>query len=261
VEAVPKRAAPGQPFTLHGKGFVGDVVCDDAGTAGSGGNSSRALPARDVRLEFRQGGETWELGTVDAGRGLGFDARVEVPKEAEPGHATLRAVEGVPSETTFRVVSAPTETPDGSTVPDAGPPRATLSFGDRTETGELGSYCWGYECVDAAGHFVAPEKDSMLVTTGSEMVFEFGGKASSVEAQAVPFDRGDVRRMPGPEGISLIGTEGSRGRPQVEILEVRRSPGRTLIDASLPPGEHVLVVFVRAPQGTASYDFRLWVEP
>ncbi len=44
-------------------------------------------------------------------------------------------------------------------------------------------------------------------------------------------------------------------------LPVRRSGSRARIVADLPPGEYVLDVFARMPQGDASYGFRLILEP
>jgi hypothetical protein len=42
---------------------------------------------------------------------------------------------------------------------------------------------------------------------------------------------------------------------------VRRSGPRARIVADLPPGEYVLDVFARMPQGDASYGFRLILKP
>ena len=46
-----------------------------------------------------------------------------------------------------------------------------------------------------------------------------------------------------------------------EDLRVRRSGTRARIVADLPPGEYVLDVFARMPEGDASYGFRLILEP
>ena len=77
LEARPARAVPGATFRLHGEGF--STVRDEA------------KPAQDVRIDFRQDGRIWKLATVDADRGLTFEARLRVPAGARPGQATVRA--------------------------------------------------------------------------------------------------------------------------------------------------------------------------
>lgn len=77
LETEPASAAPGTKFQLRGNGFTSD--CDEI------------RPARDIRIDFRQNGRTWELATVDADRQLTFDARVRVPTGARPGQATVLA--------------------------------------------------------------------------------------------------------------------------------------------------------------------------
>lgn len=254
MEAAPQRAAPGEPFTLRGENFVGPFLCDDTGAAGSKEISTRAFPARDIRLELRQGRETWELDTVDARRDLGFGARVEVPAEARSGGAVVVAVgEGEPARETFQVLEEP-----GETALSSGPPRATLSYGEESEAGEPGSYCWSDGCADIPGFSVPPEEDSLAVTTGSGMIFEFGEKTSSVKAEAVSLDSEDVKLNP---DSSLLVPKGNEIWPETQDLDVRRSLDRTLVDASLPPGEYALGVFVRVPEGDASYYFRIRVEP
>ncbi len=82
----PARAAPGATFRLRGEGFPSG--CDTV------------RPARDIRIDFRQGERTWKLTTVDADRRHTFDARLRVPAGARPGRATVRAATrcGEPAE-------------------------------------------------------------------------------------------------------------------------------------------------------------------
>ena len=77
LEAEPARAAPEAKFRLHGAGFSSG--CD------------KIRPARDIRIGFRQDGETWKLATIDADRDLTFEARLRVPAGARPGKATVMA--------------------------------------------------------------------------------------------------------------------------------------------------------------------------
>ncbi len=92
LEAEPARAAPGASFRLRGNNFSSG--CEEI------------KPARGIRLDFRQGGKTWKLGTVDADRRLAFDARLRVPAGARPGRAAVRATtrSGEPVEERFLVL-------------------------------------------------------------------------------------------------------------------------------------------------------------
>ncbi len=92
LEAEPARAAPGASFRLRGNNFSSG--CEEI------------KPARGIRLDFRQGGRTWKLGTVDADRRLAFDARLRVPAGARPGRAAVRATtrSGEPVEERFLVL-------------------------------------------------------------------------------------------------------------------------------------------------------------
>lgn len=257
IEVTPQRVAPGQPFTLRGENFIGRFVCDDTGPDVPERDGTQAFPSRDVRLEFRQGEKTWKLETVDAGRSLGFETRVEVPEDARPGRATVRAVGGgVPASTTFWAIDEPAVALSGPK-----PSRATLSYGERTRAGGPGSHCWSNGCADTMGFAVPQGEGALAATTGSGMVFGFGGQASSVEAEAVSLDAEDVRLIPGPGGIRLLVPEGNRIQSEARDLEVRRAPGRMLIEAGLPPRKYALGVFVGVPNGDVSYYFRLRIEP
>lgn len=101
--ARPARGAPGDAFRVSGKHFVaGFSVCDDTGRDPSG---AQTIPARDVRVDFRQGGRTWELGRVEANASSRLAATFEVPADASPGRATVRATYGHGSaETRFSVL-------------------------------------------------------------------------------------------------------------------------------------------------------------
>ncbi len=111
------------------------------------------------------------------------------------------------------------------------------------------------------GIAVPPEEDALSAPTGAGMVFRFaGGGAASVRAEAVSLDGGDVRLIPGSGGTRLLVPKGDGIWPKTQPLEVDRAPGKTLIDVGLPRGEYALNVFVRVPEGDASYGFRVRVE-
>ena len=78
------RARPGETFRFGGGGFGGD--CDDSNLP-----FRPEPPQQDVRIEMRQGGETWSLATVDAGGPPNYviEETLEVPKRAEPGRAVV----------------------------------------------------------------------------------------------------------------------------------------------------------------------------
>ncbi len=114
------------------------------------------------------------------------------------------------------------------------PPDSTLTLGNRSVSGVLGSYCWtspsGATCADAAGIPVPPEEG-------------WGNELSG-------------RRR----GGFLVPSEG-RSALATEDLGVRRENDRTEIPAELPVGEYVVELFVRVPGGNdASYYFRVAVE-
>ena len=73
----PARASPGAPFRLRGNNLTSG--CE------------RIRPAKGIRIDFRQDGETWRLATVDADRDLSFETGLRVPAGARPGRATVRA--------------------------------------------------------------------------------------------------------------------------------------------------------------------------
>ena len=230
LEVRPARAAPSETFRLHGAEFAGRYYCDDTGTGdGEAGGNSAATPARDVRVELRQGARTWKLATVDAGRKLGFDVRIEVPVDVRPGRATVRAVGGgVPAETPLRVLGkGPDEASSGLKSS-----RITLSAGERSEAG-------------MPGVRVPPAEDALEVPVGSEMVLGFGGEGPpAVRATVEPLD-GESAPYP------------QRARE----LPVRRVGGSTLVRPTLPPGDYALEVSARPSRGRASYGFRVRVGP
>lgn len=93
-EATPAQAAPNETFELHGEGFTQDFYCDDTGESGAADDESAyraSQPDRSVKIGFRQGSQTWQLGTVDAAPDATFDVELRVPDETEPGQATVTA--------------------------------------------------------------------------------------------------------------------------------------------------------------------------
>lgn len=81
----PDREVPGKPFSLHGGGFVEDVCYDT-------GQGRPEPPDRNIKIEFRQAGKTWDLATVDARpKTYDFDVKLRVPPDARPGRAVVSA--------------------------------------------------------------------------------------------------------------------------------------------------------------------------
>jgi hypothetical protein len=147
------------------------------------------------------------------------------------------------------------------------PPESTLSFGGRPVTGEIGSYCWSSPgapatCADAAGIPIARKQQMLTVPTGSTLTFHYGGerKPDSVEARAYPLEQ-EKQLLPGPEGTRLMRPRGGPSVLATVDLRVRREEAdRTAIPAELSPGEYIVEVLVRVPEGDASYYFRTVVE-
>jgi hypothetical protein len=132
------------------------------------------------------------------------------------------------------------------------PPDSTLSYGGREVKGALGSYCWSSGksgvCADTS-FIVPPRKKTLTVPSGSEMVFRFGGQSppDTVNVGAVPLDK---------QARSTASANPNRSRS----LKAHGSGVERTIPLELPPGEYVISVVVIAPQGDASYFFRIMVE-
>jgi len=220
-------------------------------------------PDKNIRLIFRQGERTRELSETIADRHYTFGLDLEVPTHARSGPATVIA-SGTSGKTEARLMvqergkRTQTTGPEASTsasvdLPE--PPKATLSFGDRTVTGSLGSYCWSSVCADTAfpvdesGDLIPPNTETLVVPAGSEMAFDFSGEQpSSVSATAYPLNEGP--------------SSGERqGIPEGKRLRVERANGQTRISGDLPPGAYLLDVFVRVRGGDASYSYNVSVEP
>jgi hypothetical protein len=141
------------------------------------------------------------------------------------------------------------------------PPDSTLSFGDQTVIGTLGSFCWTGGCGDART-LVPPKREALTVSAGSVMVFDFGGsrRLASIGAVAYPLGRGNevrkhhsLRFLEPGEGRRLLATED---------LKILREGDRAEIPAELPKGEYVVQVHIRLPggEGDAVYYFRVAME-
>lgn len=151
---------------------------------------------------------------------------------------------------------------EGASPSGSEPPESTLTLGEHTRIGVLGSYCWGpvsgstdavAVCADAAGIPVPPEDEALTVPRGWVLVFDYDGSArpASVSAAAYPLGRRNVLRGP-PGGRFLSPTE---RRP--ENLRVSRLGERAQIPLGLPEGEYVVEVSVQVPEGDAAYYFRV----
>ncbi len=95
----------GDPLVVRGAGYLD--ACDDSGGCTAGCSGCRRVQVhglRDVTLQLRQGGRTWDLATADAtdattptgtgaGRGeVAWDA--VLPSALRPGRAVLRTDAG-----------------------------------------------------------------------------------------------------------------------------------------------------------------------
>ncbi|HEV2745391.1 MAG TPA: hypothetical protein VGV91_19710 [Rubrobacter sp.] len=137
------------------------------------------------------------------------------------------------------------------------PPGSTLSYGGETVEGGLGTYCWtrggGGGCSDAFAIILGDE--TLEAPAGATLSFAYGGKA--LDSLSVTAFRAGREGRGGGREDEFLPPSWRKG----EDLRVRRSGTRARIVADLPPGEYVLDVFARMPQGDASYGFRLILEP
>ena len=93
-------------------------------------------------------------------------------------------------------------------------------------------------------------------------MFDYGGeeRPDSVEARAYPLEQ-EKQLLPGPKGTRLMTPEVERSMLVTEDLRVRRELGdRMSIPAELSPGEYVVEILVRVPEGDVSFYFRVNVE-
>jgi hypothetical protein len=139
------------------------------------------------------------------------------------------------------------------------PSGSTLSYGGETVEGGLGSHCWltggSGGCADTFAIILGGE--ALEAPAGATLSFAYKGKAlDSLSVAAYKAGREDGGG--GREEDRFLPQSGGRG---AKDLGVRRSGRRARIVADLPPGEYVLDVFARMPQGDASYGFRLILEP
>jgi hypothetical protein len=153
-------------------------------------------------------------------------------------------------ETTAHSVREETTVLTGGDLPR--PPKSTLSYGGREVKGTLGTYCWGdggtQVCADTA-FIVPPRKKTLTVSSGSEVVFRYGGQRppKKVGARASPLSKNDT-------------SSASANLNRSRSLKAHGSGVERTIPAELPPGEYVVDVHVTEPQGGASYFFRVMVE-
>lgn len=93
LQARPARAAAGDEFQIRGRYFIaGFSTCDDTGSASPA--AAQTIPASDVRVEFLQDGRSWDLGRLASDENSRLIAKLQVPADATPGRATVRATYG-----------------------------------------------------------------------------------------------------------------------------------------------------------------------
>jgi hypothetical protein len=127
------------------------------------------------------------------------------------------------------------------------PPDGTLSYGGReVRRDPTGSYCWGYGCLDGIS-LTPPRKQTLIVPSGSEMVFRWGGEPpNKVSATAYK-----LLAKPTPGTGERMGPD----RP----LTVHGTGLERTIPARLPPDKYLVGVGVTRREGEVAYLFRVSV--
>jgi hypothetical protein len=112
----------------------------------------------------------------------------------------------------------------------------------------------GGGCADAFATILGEE--DLEAPAGATLSFAYRGKA--LDSLSVTAFRAGREVGGGGREDEFLPPSWRKG---AEDLRVRRSGTRARIVADLPPGEYVLDVFARMPQGDASYGFRLILKP
>ena len=85
------RLAGDEPRSATSAGRPERRVCRPGGYFESDVRDCARDPARNVRITFSQGGREWKLGSFEVSEGARLSAKLEVPADAGPGRATVRA--------------------------------------------------------------------------------------------------------------------------------------------------------------------------
>lgn len=139
------------------------------------------------------------------------------------------------------------------------PPGSTLSYDGETVKAGIGTFCWDSAtlgmCADASG--IVHGKKRLVVRPRASVSFAYQGRelgsldvAAYEAGQEAP--RGRVR-----ESVYEISYKGDW---EGKNLKTRRLGKEAQIVADLPPGEYVLGIFARMPEGDVSYGFLLTVK-
>lgn len=141
------------------------------------------------------------------------------------------------------------------------PPDARITYGDVSQQGALGSYCWGNACADEAG---APVPNGTIqVSSGDVIAFRFGGNEAIREAHVRAFPLEGAKLVPAGKIQVMVGNGESDQAPK--DLAVSIDAEEAMITADLPPGEYVMEVSLyMAPNQhgiDASYGFHVLIGP
>ncbi|TYP71236.1 hypothetical protein [Paenibacillus methanolicus] len=157
-------------------------------------------------------------------------------KETYSGHYKLTdAAKAILSEL-FRNAAPLEREKDGDAVGPL-PPELRVVVGDRIFAASLGGYCWKDACADVPSNEELAEKQKfhVLGTSGENVRLAFGTE---------------------PDEVSVMVSFPDEERPN-ESLKYDGSYFRLAAGA----GEHLYIVQAKWPQGSASYVFKVEVEP
>lgn len=145
------------------------------------------------------------------------------------------------------------------------PPESALSSSDETQTGTLGAFCWlekrwwgtaGTCTSSTASKPPDVPEDKLVVSSGSTMVFNYGGDTALAEIQAVAY-------VLGKNESSIQETRKEQSQIPLHAVQLGK---RTEMTAELPPGEYNIQVNVTVSEesssvliGEASYGFHVEV--
>jgi hypothetical protein len=130
------------------------------------------------------------------------------------------------------------------------PPPATLVTASGEQTSGVYNYCWKGLCVDMLGVMVPT--DTLTAHVDEPLVFELAIEPTQLELLVWPLDAGTVVK-------EYEGFFAWRGQGETDLRYELAAQSSFQFRPDLAPGQYVIVLAVRASDGSAGYAFQVQV--